>query len=103
MARPFSEDPKQQWKENILKQRQSKLSMASWCRQSGIAVHTFYYWQSKLFPKPVLSRSAFTEAIEEKNKSTTGIILEYHGFNIHLNEHFNPSILKKCVEVLRQC
>ena len=103
MAQPFSEELKQQWKENIVKQRQSKLSIASWCRQSGVAVHTFYYWQSKLFSKPVLSRSAFTEAIEEKNKSTTGIILEYHGFNIHLNEHFNPSILKRCVEVLRQC
>jgi len=103
MAQPFSEDLKLKWKENILKQRQSKFSMASWCRQNGIAVHTFYYWQSKLFPKPVLSRSAFTEAIEEKNKSTTGIVLEYHGFNIHLNECFNPSTLKKCVEVLRQC
>jgi diketogulonate reductase-like aldo/keto reductase len=102
MAQPFSEELKHQWKENILKQRQSKLSMASWCRQNGIAVHTFYYWQSRLFP-PVLTRSTFTEAIEEKNKSTTGIVLEYHGFNIHLNEHFNPSVLKKCVEVLRKC
>lgn len=103
MAQPFSEKLKQQWNENILKQRQSKLSIASWCRQNGIAVHAFYYWKSKLFPKPILNRSAFTEAVEEKNKSTTGILLEYHGFNIHLDEHFNPSILKKCVEVLRKC
>ena len=35
MAQPFSEELKQQWKENIVKQRQSKLSIASWCRQSG--------------------------------------------------------------------
>lgn len=103
MAQPLSGEFKQQWKENILKQRQSKLSIASWCRQSGIAVHTFYYWQSKLFPKPVLSRSAFIEASEEKNKPTTGIVLEYHDFNIHLDEHFNPSVLKRCVEVLRKC
>ena len=103
MAQPFSEELKQQWKEDILKQRQSKLSIASWCRQNGIALHTFYYWQSRLFPKPVFSRSAFSEAVEEKNKSNAGIILEYQGFNIHLGEHFNPSILKKCVEVLRKC
>ena len=99
----ISEELKQQWKENILKQRQSKLSIASWCRQNGIAVHTFYYWQSKLFQKPTLSRSAFTEAVEEKNISVEAIVLEYHGFNIHLNEHFNPSILKKCLEVLIKC
>lgn len=103
MAQPISDELKQQWKKNILKQRQSKLSMASWCRQNGVAVHTFYYWQSKLFPNPTLNRSAFTEAVEEKNKSVNGIILEYHGFNIHLNEQFNPSILKKCLEVLTKC
>lgn len=103
MAQPFSEELKQQWKENILKQRQSKLSMASWCRQNEIAIHTFYYWKSKLFPKPTLDRSAFTEAVEEKKKFVDEIVLEYHGFNIHLNEHFNPSTLKKCLEALRKC
>lgn len=103
MAQPISDELKQQWKENILKQRQSKLSMASWCRQNGIAVHTFYYWQSKLFPKPTFNRSAFTEAFEEKSRSVDEIVLEYHGFNIHLKEHFNPSVLKKCLEVLIKC
>ena len=56
MAQPFSEELKQQWKENILKQRQSGLSIAAWCRQNGIVVHNFYYWQSKLLPKPLISR-----------------------------------------------
>jgi transposase-like protein len=103
MAQPISEEFKQQWKENILKQRQSKLSIASWCQQNGIAVHTFYYWRDKLFPKPALSRSAFTEAVEEKNRPATVIVLEYRGFNIHLSEHFSSSVLKKCLEVLRKC
>lgn len=103
MAQPISEELKQQWKENIHKQRQSKLSMASWCRQNGIAVHTFYYWQGKLFPKTLLDRSSFTEVIEKKNTFIDGIILEYNGFNIRLNEHFNPSTLKRCLEVLIKC
>jgi hypothetical protein len=103
MAQPFSEGLKDRWKETILDQRQSKLSIASWCRQNAIAVHTFYYWQSKLFPKLALSRSAFSEAIEKNNNFTSGMILEYNGFKIHLDEHFSPSLLKKCVEVIRQC
>ena len=103
MAQPFSDELKQQWKEKIIKQRQSKLSMASWCRQNEIAIHSFYYWQSKLFPKSTLDRSDFTEVIEEKKKFSDGIVLEYHGFNIHLNEYFNPSVLQKCLEVLRKC
>jgi hypothetical protein len=103
MAKSFSEEIKQQWKDIILKQRQSKLSIASWCRQNGTAVHSFYYWQSKLFRKPPISRSTFTEAVDEKTKPSTEIVLEYHGFSIHLNEHFNPSILARCLEVLKKC
>jgi len=103
MVKPFSEEIRQQWKDNILKQHQSKLSIASWCRQTGIAVHSFYYWQKKLFSKPAIDRSAFTEAVEEKNESASGLVLEYQGFNIHLNDQFNPSVLKRCLEVLRQC
>lgn len=103
MAQPISEEIKQQWKEIIIKQRQSKLSIASWCRQNEIAVHSFYYWQSRLFPKPPLSRSVFTEAVDEKSKPSTEIVLEYKGFNIHLNEHFNPSFLFRCLEVLKKC
>jgi hypothetical protein len=103
MAEPFSEEIKQQWKEIISRQRQSKLSIAAWCRQNGTAVHTFYYWQGKLFPKSPLSRSIFTEAVDEASKPSTEIILKYQEFNIHLNEHFNSSALKRCLEVLKTC
>ena len=101
MPKAFPENFKQQWKENILKQRQSKLSIASWCRQNGVAVHTFYYWQSKLFPKPLIDRSTFIEAVEEDK--SVGIILECQGVNLYIEEHFNPSVLKKCLEVLKAC
>lgn len=102
MAKPFSEDIKRQWKGNILKQRQSKLSIASWCRQNNVAAHVFYYWQSRLFPKPAFDRSCFLESVEEKIESS-GIVLEYHGIKLHIEEHFNSSALKKCLEVLKTC
>jgi hypothetical protein len=102
MAKPFTEDLKQQWKENILSQRQSKLSIASWCRQNNIASHLFYYWQSRLFPKPVINCPTFLEAVGE-NDSSTGITLECQGVTLCIKEHFNPSTLKKCLEVLKAC
>ncbi len=101
MPKPISDDLKQQWKENILEQRQSQLSIASWCRQNDVTVHTFYYWQSRLFPKPLLDRSAFLEAAEEDK--SVGITLECQGVNLYIKEHFNPSVLKKCLEVLKVC
>jgi hypothetical protein len=102
MAKPFSENFKQQWKENILKQRQSKLSIAFWCRQNNVASHLFYYWQSRLFPKPFFDRSSFLEAVEEKD-NPTGISLECQGVILYIKEHFNPSVLKKCLEVVKAC
>jgi hypothetical protein len=41
MPKPACEEVRQQWKENILKQRESGLSIGSWCRQNNIAVCTF--------------------------------------------------------------
>lgn len=103
MAEPLSEEMKQQWKETIFEQRQSKLSIAAWCRQNKIVVHTFYYWQSKLFPKSPLNRSLFIEAVDGLGKPSAEIILKYQGFDIHLNGDFNPSSLKRCLEVLKTC
>ena len=105
MTRTISEELKQQWKENILNQRSSGLSIAAWCRRSEIMVHHFYYWQKKLFPKDPIDRSAFTEISTEKNQnfSNSGVSLEYKGINIHLGNKFEFSVLKRCLEVLKEC
>ena len=98
-----SEEAKQQWKNNILNQRSSGLSIAAWCHQNEVHNHVFYYWKSKLFPNPPLSRSVFTEIEEKNDKSNSGIVLTYQGFSIHLDQHFDSSTLKRCLEVLKQC
>ena len=104
MPQPASEEIKQQWREHIFKQRQSGLSMASWCRQNNIVVHTFCYWRDKLFSKATLERSDFTEISDQKAcNSQKGITLEYRGFSMHLNPNFDSSTLKKCLEVLKKC
>ncbi len=37
-----------QWRERIRQQRQSGQSISAWCREQGIAVPTFYWWNSRL-------------------------------------------------------
>ena len=103
MAYPISEEAKQNWKENILQQRSSKLSIAAWCRSKGLAIHAFYYWQKKLFPKACLNQPTFTEVTESKNSFNTGILLECCGVNIYLSNNFEPSVLKDCLEVIKRC
>lgn len=96
-------EAKHDWKENILNQRGSGLSIAAWCRKNGIPPHAFYYWQSKLFPKAPTSRSDFAELKADEENFKPGVILEYQGFRIHLHENFDCVVLKRCLEVLKTC
>jgi hypothetical protein len=106
MPRPASEERRQQWKEAILKQRESGLSITSWCRQSQIDVHTFNYWRNKFFPKATIDRSDFKEIPNRHNtdipNKETGILLKYQGISIHIDKHFDYSTLKQCLNALKE-
>lgn len=106
MAKRAPEVLGQQWKVSILKQRESGLSIASWCRQNNIAVHTFYYWRDKLFTRATIDRSDFKEILEQKNvdisNKNSGIFLEYQGISIHIDRQFDPSALKECLKALKE-
>ena len=98
MAELASKEIQNQWKANILEQRSSGLSMAAWCRQNGHAVHSFYYWQDKLFPKDPINRSSFSEIASQG--SATGLILKYQEFNIQLGRDFDSATLRTCSKSL---
>jgi hypothetical protein len=106
MPRPASEEIRRQWKESILRQRESGLSVLSWCQQNKINIQTFRYWQSKFFPKAPLKRSDFKEIPNQHNHDVadqgTGVSLSYQGVSIHIEKKFDPCALKQCLEVLRE-
>lgn len=103
MAKVASEEVRLQRKEMILKQRQSKLSIVSWCLENKIAVPTFYYWRNKLFPKLLINRNAFTEVSQGNDGIISGVSVECQGFKVHLERHFDPFVLKACLDVLKRC
>lgn len=105
MPRPSSEEKIHQWKRTILKQKESGLSVNSWCHQNDISVPVFYYWKTKLSPKPALGRSAFSELSDDKECSEDkkgGIIIEYHGARILVDRQFDPFTLKQCLKLLKE-
>jgi hypothetical protein len=99
MPRPSSLENQKGWKEKVLHQRQSGLSVQRWCLDNNIRPTTFHYWKDKLFPKTALSRSSFTELTDSKS---TGIIIECQGVHIRLEKHFDSSTLKHCLQVLKE-
>ena len=109
MPRTRSEETRQQWKETILNQLKSGLSVACWCDQNNLSLDAFGYWKRVLFPKskPTLERSSFAEIPENQDNSLsmsteTGITLEYQGIRILLENEFDALALKKCLAVLKE-
>src|SRR5689334_19924792 len=100
MAKPLSEELKQQWKERILEQRRSGISIPKWCSQHHVPLYNFRYWQGKLFPR-LFERSTFTEVVSQKDNPK--IFLEWQGVKIHLSPGFDPQILMECLEVVKKC
>ena len=100
MPRSFSEEIQNQWKEKIQNQRQSGLSMASWCKKNDISITTFYYWRDKLLPKSV-NRATFVELQDtQEAPEASGITIECQNFLIRLNKQFDPTTLQNCLKVL---
>ena len=97
MAGPTSLKKRQEWKNKVLKQKESGLSVERWCHENGIASHLFHYWKKQLFLK-TFSRLSFTELGGDKN---TGIVIECKGARIYLDKYFDPAALKSCLSILR--
>ena len=94
-----SQEKRLEWEERIRQQRESGLSIGKWCQQNQIVPRHFYYWRDRLSPKPELNRSSFIELSQTKRP---GICIEYHGLRIHLDKHFDPLMLKRCLAVLKE-
>ena len=99
MAKPPSEEKRRAWREKFQQQRTSGLSIKQWCFENHIATQAFYYWRTKLFPKPALSRSQFTEIVDSKHEILS---IQYKDFQIQLDKHFDPLTLKKCLLILQE-
>jgi len=84
------------WQERIREQKESGLSIASWCKANQLSPESFAYWKRRLFR---LSRSSFVEL--KDLSSTHGIRLEYHNIQIHLEKHFDAETLAQVIKILK--
>ena len=98
MFKRYTPEKVQDWKEKILQQQNSGLSITHWCQEHQVVECQFYYWKSKLFPKKV-DVSEFTEIVDAK---TTGITIEYNGVRINLDPNFDAATLKRCLSVIKE-
>jgi hypothetical protein len=103
---------KEYWEIKVQEWLLSGKSARSWCKENQLVYTTFFGWYRRLknnqkanTPSNKNSENLFpkTHFVELKNQSKAdpGIFLEYEGVKIHLSDEFDPTILKKCLNVLR--
>lgn len=106
MSKRFSKAIRDEWKERVVNQKQSGLSIASWCRQNNITPYTFYYWRDQFFSDTTMNRADFKELSEQPNlnplSQKSGLSLQYQAFCIHLDQQFDVATLKQCLKALKE-
>ena len=83
--------------------QESGKNMTTWCRENLIPSASFSYWihpNKKKCRRSSVSRSNFVELQEDVPLS--GIAIEYDGFKISLQKHFDATTLKQCLQILRK-
>lgn len=98
MPRPSSQQTQLEWKERILQQQASGLSIEKWCSQNQISPHNFTYWRDKLFPKQ-LEKSHFTEL---NIKRSDAISLQARGIHIHMGSDCDPHLRKQIFTIFAE-
>ena len=99
MPIPSSPEKRLEWETRLRQQKESGLSIERWCRENQITSTAFHYWKDRLFPKPSITQSSFTELTEAKDAAIT---IEYRGFRIHVERTFDSIALKRCLSLLRE-
>lgn len=99
MSESMPPNTREEWKVLIKAQQESRLSIRQWCQEKGISSSAFYYWKKKLSIQKPLTRSSFTEIIEQQQKA---VVIEYQDMRIILERGFDPEVLKSCLEMLRK-
>jgi hypothetical protein len=88
------------WKQKVLEWQASGKTARDWSKQNNIPYTTFSGWK-KRFKQAVPTIKKSSGFIELKDQSTcSGISLEYHGIKISLQQGFNESVLKQCLQCL---
>ena len=97
------------WKEKILEWKSSGKSIKSWCLENNTPITTFYGWKTRLekssnqkfLVKPKTHKQEFVELKDQQESCKSSLTLEYEGFKIHLHANFDSTILKQCLDCLR--
>lgn len=90
------------WKARLLAQKQSGLTVVSWCKSEGITTSTFYYWHKRL-SAPVEQPTQLIALPTPASHSGMPTPLELHtpgGYTIRVSHQAQIDLLERLLRVL---
>jgi hypothetical protein len=113
MARKHNEETELRWREILVRQAGSGLSVRSFCATEGVREPSFYAWRKRLRSRQANgARTVGKEAGREKaggelfvplklvDAATTLEIVHPLGYRIHVTGDVNPVALRRVIEAL---
>ncbi len=96
MIERISRRTHEQWIELIQEQKLSTLSIANFCEQQGLGIHSFYYHKQKM------NRDRLRSGFVEIHPAARGIRLRFDqdAWIVDVERDFDPVCMKQFLEVL---
>jgi hypothetical protein len=97
------EDRRAHWQAQISVQKASGLSVAAWCTEHDISIHTFRYWSAKFHDSPCGDLNWLSVATEPA-AAKTPLQVRVGLATVDVFSGFDPALLRDIVAALQpQC
>ena len=94
-------DEVKKWQKIMEMQQASGVNKSAWCREQGINLKTFYYWQKKLGSISTEKPQNFVEAVITEPVSASSKIQLYVGnIRIDVFDGVNAELLAKTIRAI---
>ena len=92
------------WREKIAEQERSEMSVRQFCKEQGIAEHSYYYWRKRLRDQQKPMRFALVETGAARQESATEACLELvlaSSERLRISTGVDATTLRTVLEVFR--
>lgn len=87
-----------EWTAKIAAWRNSRLSIAAWCRENAEGYHRFLYWRQRLKESERGEPGKFVEL----RPAMPPVFLECNGVYVHLSAGFDAGLLSDILSLLKR-
>lgn len=96
------DDRRAHWQAQVAAQKASGLSIAVWCTEHDISIHTFRYWSAKFHESPA-SNAEWVSVAAAPAATNSSLQIRIGAATVDVCTGFDANLLRDVVTALAQC